>query len=85
MNKEQQNVENKQRRTILAFGVSGLLALLFGKLFKNDIVNVFVEGDTELNRKDFENFSLVETKDEMVLSDKGGDPIFIIEKDSFRR
>lgn len=76
-------VLNQKRRTALAFGITGIGAFIVGKLFGNDIVRLF-GGETDVDVGRFENFKFTESRDEMILSDKSGDPIFIIDKASFK-
>ena len=78
-----EQVTNQKRRTALAIGFTGLVAFVLGKFFGSDIVQLF-GGEEMVSEKEFKNFKFTESKDEMILSDKGGDPIFIIDKASFK-
>lgn len=79
-------LENSQRRTVLALGLTGVVAFVLGKLFGNSVTNLFSEdgGDFVIGNKDFKNFRIREDGEEMVFSDKTGDPIFIVDKESFK-
>jgi hypothetical protein len=78
------SVENKNRRTLLALGATGVATFVLGKIVGPHIDNLLHPQDKLINRKDFENFTLVETNNEMMLSDKEGNDIVIIDKESFR-
>jgi hypothetical protein len=81
--KDTENEINKNRRTFLTIGITGAAAFVIGKVF-GPYLDAFVKpGDKVIDRKDFQNFSLIETNDEMLLTDKEGNDIFIIDKESF--
>jgi len=79
----QHTVENPKRRLMLTFGLTGIVAFFAGKMF-GDTASLF-QSTTKapVNKTEFSNFVFTETGREMVLSDKEGDPIFIIDKESF--
>lgn len=83
MEAKQQEVQNQKRRTVLALGFTGVVTFVLGKLFGSDIMSLFGVEEV-VSKREFSNFELKETKDEMILSDKRGDPIFIIDKTSFK-
>ena len=71
---------NENRRTFLAFGATGVAAFVLGKMFGGE-----GWGDnTVMGRAEFDEFILTETRSEMRLTDKKGEPIVVIDKDSFR-
>ncbi len=81
---EKDGVQNKNRRTFIALGLTGVATFVLGKIVGPHIDNLFNSGDKLINRKDFEHFTLVETQGEMLLSDKEGNDIVIIDKESFK-
>lgn len=70
---------NQNRRTFLALGATGIAAFVFGKLFGN----WFEERDV-VKKTEFQNFTLTETGSEIKLTERSGEPIFIIDKESFK-
>ena len=81
---EQQSVKNKKRRTILTFGVLAVVTFILGKLFGENDSFLFPVSKGPVKETQFSNFKITESKDEMTLSDKSGEPIFIVDKASFR-
>ena len=80
-NKEPQN---KKRRALLKLGFTGVAAFVIGKFAGPYIDDLLHPNDKIIDRKDFQSFSLIETNGEMKLSDKEGNDIFVIDKESFR-
>jgi len=70
---------NKNRRTFLALGATGIAAFVFGKLFGN-----WFEERNVVSKAEFQNFTLTETDAEIKLTERSGEPIFIIDKESFQ-
>lgn len=70
---------NENRRTFLMLGATGLVAFIFGKLFGH-----WFETRDIVSQANFENFTLTETHSEIKLSDRSGEDIFIIDKESFQ-
>ena len=79
---ETKDIFNKHRRTFLTVAGTGVVAFILGKIF-GPSVNLFTR-DTVINDKEFKNFRVVETRKEMKLFDRGGNEIFIIDKESFQ-
>lgn len=75
-------VKNPKRRLLLTFGLTGAVAFVLGKLFdtytSNDVA--LFNGSPVVRQTKFTNFTLTETNGEVVLQDKDGDEIFILEK-----
>lgn len=74
-------IENQKRRTLLLAGLSGVGAFFASKLLGQV---TFSERSEIVRSATFENFTFVETDDEMTVSERGGDVIVVIDKTSFR-
>jgi len=79
-----ESIKNIDRRTFLTLGVMGVGTFMLGKLVGPYIDAFIHREDKIIDRKDFKNFSLVETNNEMFLTDAEGNDIVIIDKESFR-
>lgn len=75
---------NKKRRALLKIGLTGVAAFALGKIVGPRIDDLIHPEDKIIDRKDFASFSLIETNGEMKLSDKEGNEIFVIDKESFK-
>lgn len=75
-------LKNPKRRLLLTFGITGAVAFVLGKLFdsfsSNDVA--MFHGAPVVRQTKFTNFTLTETNGEIVLQDKDGEEIFIVEK-----
>ena len=72
---------DKNRRNFIKILLIGGGTLLVGKLFGPKILNLFSsEPEMEIG-KDLNNFNITEDKKELIISDKGGEEIFIIDKE----
>ena len=80
----QPKVKNPKRRTLLAFGLTGVVAFLLGKIFGDTDSYLLPSTQGPVKETQFSNFKISESDDEMVLSDKSGEPIFIVDKKSFK-
>lgn len=78
-----QNIEyiDTRRRTFLTVGVTAVGAFILSRLIDT---NQWFRQEKIVQKASFENFDLVETKDEIRLSTSAGEPIFILDKESFR-
>ncbi len=83
ISKKKEEIFNKHRRMFLTVAGTGVIAFILGKVFGPSI-NLF-SGDTVINEKSFKNFRIVETKKEMKFYDRGGNEIFIVDKESFTK
>ena len=77
--KKKESIFNERRRTLLLTGAAGVGAFILGKILGPSL-NVFAPDQSV---KEFDNFRIVDTKDEMRFFDKLGNEIVIIEKDGF--
>jgi hypothetical protein len=68
---------NKNRRNLLRFLLIGSGALLLGKIFGPGFLKFFSGPKTET---DFENFRITENKKELIISDRNGEEVLIIDK-----
>jgi hypothetical protein len=69
---------DKNRRNFLKFSLIGGGAILLGKVFGSDLLNLFSGQKTE---KTFNNFRIVENNKELIIYGKTGEAIFIIDKE----
>jgi len=76
---KKEEIFDKYRRTFLTVAGTGVIAFILGKIF-GPSVNLFSK-DHVISEKEFQNFRVVNTKEEMRLYDKQGDEIIIIEKE----
>lgn len=83
--KQQHEVKNNNRRTILAVGLTGAVAFIAGKIFGGGVETLLGQSGGQNRSTEFQNFKLTETGKEITLSEKGGEPIFIIDKESFKK
>lgn len=76
-------VKNPKRRMMLTLGVTGVVALVLGKVF-GDAGERFLQqsGFGTVKETKFRNFTLTESEAQIVLSDRQGDEIFIVEKET---
>ncbi len=79
--KNKEVVFNRHRRTFLTVAGTGVIAFILGKIFGPSI-NLFSK-DHAISEKEFRNFRIVETNKEMKFYDRGGNEIFIVDKESF--
>lgn len=77
-------VKNPKRRMLIAMGVTGLVAFVLGKIFGDHDSYLLPGLQGPVKETQFSNFKITESEDEMTLSDTGGEPIFIVDKASFR-
>lgn len=78
-------IQNKKRRTMLLFLLTGVATFFLGKLI-GDKEGYFLPGTAgEVKETKFKNFIITEDKNEMKLSDNSGNDIFIIDKASFKQ
>ncbi|MFC1734072.1 hypothetical protein ACFL6I_27525 [candidate division KSB1 bacterium] len=70
---------NKHRRTFLTVAGTGVVAFFLGKIFGPSI-SLFPK-DHVISEKEFQNFRVVNTKEEMRLYDRHGDEIIVIDKE----
>jgi hypothetical protein len=86
MNEQQEKkVTNQHRRTFLMVSATGAVAFLVGKFFGNGDGLHFGKKEPEeslIAQKDFNNFVLTETENEMSLLDRFGNKLVVIEKDT---
>jgi hypothetical protein len=69
---------DKDRRNFLKISLLGGGALLLAKIFGSDFMNLFSrEKETKLT--DFQGFKVSEDNKELVIYDKNGEAIFIID------
>ena len=80
----QQIVKNQRRRTFLKFGLVAVVTFILGKIFGDHDSYLLPGVQGPVKETLFSNFKITESEDEMVLSGKDGDPIFIVDKESFR-
>lgn len=73
---------NENRRTFFTVGITAIVAFAIGRAI--DFTKLFT-GQKIIKEASFESFDLVETTDEIRLSERGGEPIFIVDKASFRK
>ncbi len=83
ISKKNKETFNKHRRMFLTVAGTGAVAFILGKIFGPSI-NFFSE-DTVISEKSLRNFRIVETKKEMRFYDRGGNEIFIVDKESFAK
>jgi hypothetical protein len=81
---KQLQVTNEKRRQMLKYGGTALVAFVAGKIFGDHDSYFLPKLQGPVKEVLFENFKLTENEDEMTLSDKSGEPIFIVDKSSFR-
>lgn len=81
LSQKKETVFNKHRRTALTIAGTGAVAFVLGKIFGPSI-NLFSK-DSVISSQDFKNFRITETDTEMTFFDRGGNEIFIIDKESF--
>jgi hypothetical protein len=74
---KQQKKINKNRRNLLKFLLIGSGALLLGKVFGPGFLKFF-SGPKE--EHDFGNFRVTEDKKELIISDRTGEEILIVDK-----
>lgn len=74
-------VVNQRRRMFLTAGFAAVVTFVASRFIKSS--QLFTE-EKIIQSTSFENFDLIETADEIRLSERGGEPIFIIDKASFR-
>ncbi len=72
---------NKQRRTFLAMGLTGVAAFVVGRLFGGG--GGSWGQDEPVRRAEFDGFILTETDAELSLTSKNGEPIVVVDKASF--
>ncbi len=79
-NHQKEIVANKNRRNVLKLTIFGIGAFVLGKLvsYLPDLFTDKVEKDIE-----FQNFSFVETKKSLTISEKGGEALLVVDKDGF--
>jgi len=83
----QPEVKNTNRRTFLTVGLTGAGAFILGKLFGNDVARLLGREEVVTDLGDIKqigDFTIKQSKDEMVFSDRSGEEIFIIDKKSFQ-
>lgn len=81
----QKTVKNPKRRLMLTMGVTGVVAFILGKIFgdrDNYLLPDSLQGPVKETR--FSHFTLTEKEDEIILTEKDGEPIFVIDKESFK-
>lgn len=83
VSEKKKEIFNKHRRTFLTVAGTGVVAFILGKIFGPSI-NLFSE-DYVISEKEFKNFRIVETKKEMKFYDRGGNEVFIVDKESFAK
>ncbi len=74
-------VKNPKRRLMLAFGATGLVAFVLGKVF-GDNDNYFLPKEVQgpVKVANFANFTLTESEEEIVLTERDGETIVVIDK-----
>lgn len=72
---------NRNRRTLIKFIALGGAAFLLGK-FLGPLINT-LQGDTVIDEKTLGNYKVTETGREVIFSDRSGNAVLIIDKDSF--
>lgn len=70
-----------RRRTFLTVGLTAVAAYAASRII--DTTRLF-GGEKIVQQASFENFDLTETNNEIRVSTRGGEPIFIVDKESFR-
>jgi hypothetical protein len=78
--KKQEKIDEK-RRTFLTVGITAIVAFVVSRFI--DSSQLFRK-EKVLREASFENFDMVETTNEIRLSARDGEPIFIVDKASFR-
>lgn len=71
------NEINKTRRNFIKFLLIGGGMLAIGRIISPDVLNFFSSGPKI--EKDFQNFKISEDKNGLVISDRNGEEIFIID------
>jgi len=74
------NKINKNRRNLLKFLIIGGGALLLGKVLDFRSFGFLKSSDNLEKEYSFENFRIAESKKELVISDRTGEKILIIDK-----
>ncbi len=77
---KQERIDEK-RRTFLTVGVTAVAAFVVSRFI--DRSQLFRK-EKVIQEASFENFDIVETTNEIRLSARDGEPIFIVDKASFR-
>jgi len=77
--KEKEEIFNMYRRNFLIVAGTGIVGFILGKIFGPSI-SLFSK-DHVVSEEEFQNFRVVNTKEEMRLYDKQGDEIIVIEKE----
>jgi len=81
---QQREVKNKKRRALLTLGLTGIVAFVVGKIFGDHDSYLLPSMQGPVKETQFSNFLITESEEEMVFADKGGEPIFIVDKESFK-
>jgi len=73
---------DETRRTFLTVGITAIAVFVASRFVDT---NKWFQKEKILSEATFEHFDIVETTDEIRLSERGGEPIFIVDKASFRQ
>ena len=76
---DEEKVPHRDRRNLIKLILFGAGAFAFGKLF-GSFTDLF--SDKIVNDIQFKNFRFVETEKSITVSEKGGEPLLIVEKDA---
>ncbi|MES2436815.1 MAG: hypothetical protein V4519_02290 [Patescibacteria group bacterium] len=76
-----EEVQKKTRRNMIKLALFGGAAFVLGKVF-NSVTEHF--SDKVIRNVDFQNFNFQESEKKLTISEKDGEPLLIIEKDSFK-
>lgn len=77
----EKKVLNNKRRTLLFLGASTGAAFVAGKLFGGTVADLLGFPSAKEKITSFKNFTVKEDDKEMILFDKEGEAVFIVEKD----
>jgi len=72
---------DEKRRTFLTVGITAMVAFVISRFVDTQ---QWFKSEKIIREASFENFDVQETSDEIRLSTRGGEPIFIVDKASFR-